>query len=87
MPATHASATTEPRLPPLLVVPWADPVCDDLGVDPRGAYVERFWLPLLGPTSCGISAVSPRILSMSHGRTGAPVPVDFSCLTANARRL
>lgn len=39
------------RLPPLLVVPWADPVCDQLGLDPRSAYVERFWLPLLGPTS------------------------------------
>jgi hypothetical protein len=55
VPAIPPSATTEPpRLPPLLVVPWADPVCDDLGVDPRGTYVERFWLPLLGPTSTWI---------------------------------
>ena len=52
MPATHVpAATDQPRLPPLLVVPWPDPVTDDLGLDPRGAYVERFWLPLLGPTS------------------------------------
>jgi len=45
--------TTAPiaPLPPLLVVPWVDPVCDELGLDPRAAYVERFWLPLLGPTS------------------------------------
>lgn len=38
-------------LPPLLVVPWVDPVVDQLGFDPRSAYVEQFWLPLLGPTS------------------------------------
>lgn len=38
-------------LPPLLVVAWRDPVVDALGFDPRSQYVERFWLPLLGPTS------------------------------------
>lgn len=41
----------EPVLPPLLVIPWHDPVVDALGFDPRTAYVERFWLPLLGPTA------------------------------------
>ena len=41
----------EPDLPPLLVVPWRDPVVEALGFDPRTAYVERFWLPLLGPTA------------------------------------
>lgn len=45
------TATQPTRLPPLLVVPWDDPVCDRLGLDPRADYVERFWLPLLGPTS------------------------------------
>ncbi len=43
--------TLSDQLPPLLVVPWRDPVVDALGLDPRSAYVERFWLPLLGPTS------------------------------------
>lgn len=38
-------------LPPLLVMAWRDPVVDTLGFDPRSTYVERFWLPLLGPTS------------------------------------
>lgn len=52
MPATHVPAATDPsHLPPLLVVPWPDPVTDEVGMDPRGSYVERFWLPLLGPTS------------------------------------
>ena len=29
--------------------PWLDPVIDELGHDPRSAYVETFWLPVLGP--------------------------------------
>ncbi len=42
---------TETPLPPLLVVPWVDAVCDELGLDPRSSYAETYWLPLLGPTS------------------------------------
>jgi len=30
---------------------WSDPVIDQLGYDPRSAYVERFWLPVLGPST------------------------------------
>lgn len=43
--------TPDHRLRPLLVMAWRDPVVDALGFDPRSTYVERFWLPLLGPTS------------------------------------
>lgn len=43
--------TPDHRLRPLLVMAWRDPVVDALGFDPRSGYVERFWLPLLGPTS------------------------------------
>ena len=39
------------ELPALDIEPWADPVIDQLGVDPRGAYTERFWLPVLGPST------------------------------------
>ena len=35
----------------LLVVPWDDPVIDQVGYDPRAAYVERFWLGILGPSA------------------------------------
>lgn len=35
----------------LTIVPWADPVVDSVGHDPRSIYVERFWLPVLGPTT------------------------------------
>lgn len=30
---------------------WPDPVIDTIGHDPRSLYVEKFWLPTLGPTS------------------------------------
>jgi len=33
------------------VRPWPDPVIDTLGHDPRSAYVEEFWLGILGPTT------------------------------------
>jgi len=38
-------------VPDLSVTPWPDPVIDTLGHDPRSEYVERFWLPTLGPTT------------------------------------
>lgn len=36
--------------PTLQVSDWPDPVLDQLGHDPRSGYVERFWLPVLGPS-------------------------------------
>src|SRR3954465_6679691 len=30
---------------------WSDPLIDRLGHDPRSAYVERFWLGILGPST------------------------------------
>lgn len=35
----------------LVVEPWDDPVVDRLGHDPRSLYVERYWLPVLGPST------------------------------------
>jgi hypothetical protein len=35
----------------LFVEPWADPLVDRLGHDPRSLYVERYWLPVLGPST------------------------------------
>ena len=45
--------TTEPVFPTMTfaVETWTDPVIDQLGHDPRSAYVEKFWLPILGPSS------------------------------------
>jgi hypothetical protein len=33
------------------VQPWADPVIERIGHDPRSSYVERFWLSILGPST------------------------------------
>jgi hypothetical protein len=33
------------------VEPWDDRIVDHLGHDPRSAYVEMFWLPILGPST------------------------------------
>ncbi len=35
----------------ITIQPWNDPIIDTIGHDPRSLYVERFWLPTLGPTS------------------------------------
>src|SRR3954462_15699749 len=35
----------------LAIRPWPDDVIDALGHDPRSAYVERFWLGVLGPSA------------------------------------
>lgn len=44
-----------PSLPLLtdrvLLVPWPDAAVERVGHDPRAPYVERFWLPILGPTT------------------------------------
>jgi hypothetical protein len=40
-----------PLAPRVIVVPWHDPVVESIGYDARSAYVELFWLGILGPTS------------------------------------
>lgn len=35
----------------LIVRPWWDPGLAERGVDPRSAYVERYWLGVLGPSA------------------------------------
>lgn len=53
-PATRPTTAAKPGHVPLDhfgVVPWLDTNDDDVGHDPRSAYVETFWLPLLGPST------------------------------------
>ena len=47
MPVAITDLTTDV----LAVRPWPDDVIDALGHDPRSAYVERFWLGVLGPSA------------------------------------
>ncbi len=37
---------------PMRIVPLVDPVVEAVGHDPRSAYTELFWLPILGPSTC-----------------------------------
>jgi hypothetical protein len=46
--------TARPTLPlpdQLTITPWADPLIDAVGYDPRSPYVEEFWLGILGPSA------------------------------------
>lgn len=48
----NGQAKREPSFPAetLRITTLADPVLDRLGHDPRSTYVERYWLPILGPS-------------------------------------
>jgi hypothetical protein len=43
-----------PDSPVVTIRPWLDPVVDEHGVDPRSAYVETYWLSVIGPTATWI---------------------------------
>jgi hypothetical protein len=51
--AEPTSTVAGPKFPTdrLAVTAWPDPVIDELGHDPRSAYVEHFWLGILGPST------------------------------------
>lgn len=52
--ATHTTHKKQLQLDSngiLVVLPWRDPVVDQIGFDIRGDYVETFWLGILGPTT------------------------------------
>lgn len=57
-PLTPARAGSDPQhlhlvreLAVVTVRPWPDPLLEQFGHDPRSAYAERFWLPVIGPSS------------------------------------
>lgn len=74
--ADAPDAAPDPRT--LLIRPWEDPVLDHQGHDPRGAYVELFWLPLLGP--------SATFLARSFARRLEQDPAGFSLPADEAAR-
>jgi hypothetical protein len=47
MPVAIPDLSTET----IAIRPWPDEVIDAVGHDPRSAYVERFWLGVLGPST------------------------------------
>lgn len=65
LPAGSGDAPT-PRT--LVVEPWPDPVIDALGHDPRSAYVETFWLGILGPSTTWLLRRLAGALEQAGGR-------------------
>lgn len=51
MSAPSFTLEFEPLPTVVRITPWDDPVVDRRGHDPRSAYVEQFWLSVLGPTA------------------------------------
>jgi hypothetical protein len=73
-------ATATPSLTPSLTVrPWPDSVIDQLGHDPRSAYVERFWLPVLGPSACWL--LRRLAARLERDPDGFELPVDETALS------
>ena len=56
----------------LWVSPWIDEVTEETGHDPRSAYVERFWLGILGPSATWF------VRSVSYGFEHSPEGFDLA---------
>src|SRR6187402_1409308 len=64
----------------LTIRPWADTVIDRVGHDARSAYVEQFWLAVLGPSTTWFLRL------LAHRLDQAPDGFDLD-LRATARTL
>ena len=67
-----AEPVVDPALPVLWVEPWDDEITDELGHDPRSAYVERFWLGTLGPSSTWL------LRAIAYGLEASPAGFELS---------
>ena len=76
-PGSASSQGSGPRLAPdvtepssLWVVPLPDPLVEAFGFDPRSWYVERFWLPVIGPPSTELGPIGRRPSSEGNRAVG-----------------
>jgi len=74
LPTEIASPTT------LSIRPWPDPIIDALGHDARSAYVELFWLGILGPSTTWL------LRRLAAGLDAEPAGFDID-LAATAQAL
>ena len=65
--------------PTLFIVPWDDPVIDQVGYDPRTIYVERFWLGILGPSATWL--IRHLVSGLDEAPDGFELDLD-ECATA-----
>lgn len=56
------------------LVAWADPAAAAWGHDPRSAYAEHCWLPLLGPSTLWLHR--RLVMRLEDRPDGVPVVVD-----------
>ncbi|MEY2398265.1 MAG: hypothetical protein QOJ00_1439 [Actinomycetota bacterium] len=77
---TLAPAPSIPATGVLYVTPWPDPIIDSLGLDPRSAYVETYWLGTLGPSTTWL------LRRLAHGLESAPAGFELDLPTC-AREL
>jgi hypothetical protein len=61
-----------PTAPTLAVEPWPDPVVEAMGHDPRSAYANEYWLPLVGPS---VMAVARKLVEQIEA-AGGPTTVE-----------
>src|SRR5437899_2410737 len=50
-PELSTTLIADPAFTTIAIRAWADDVIDSLGHDPRSAYVETYWLGILGPST------------------------------------
>ena len=65
--------------------PWVDPTVDARGHDPRSAYVERYWLSVIGPTATWIMRrfaerfdAEPAGFTLDLGHTATSMGLSFA---------
>ena len=59
---------------PLQVVAWTDPMIDKLGYEVHSAYVETYWLPILGPSAIWAAR---RLVDWLGDRDSVDIPLDL----------
>ena len=69
-----------------MILPWPDPVIDQLGHDPRSAYAERFWLGLIGPSTAWLLRRVAEGLESEPDGYQVPVPELARSLGLGTRR-
>ncbi len=77
--------------PTVMVVPWHDPIVDQIGHDVHSTYVETFWLNILGPTATW--ALRRLVAGLEHyplgyeldlGTAASSLGLSYTASTSNA---
>ncbi|MCB0992432.1 MAG: hypothetical protein KDB16_15750 [Acidimicrobiales bacterium] len=79
---SHTQTTTpDLRCGRLDLTTWVDPIVDELGHDPRSAYAEMFWLPVVGPSTLWFARAA--VARIDGSEPDELIPVDVSDTAAS----